>query len=675
MGWGAIILGLSLLIYVLTASLLSSTAFWSWSPLVGLLALVSVFSLGYLRFQTSDECLMPDHLTHLNKPIEAYEAIALEDTHEQGKHGSVVVTVSWVRVEGTWQPAQGKIRLSFPLLTSLPIRYGDILLVAGSPHMVSAAKNPYEFDYASFLRLSHIYHQQLVAGEKIAFLGHQPPNLIKAWSFQVLRYCQCLLSQQIQTPSARAVINALVLGQKDNLPTVVRSAYSETGTMHVLAVSGLHVGMLYWLLNLFLHGLKSLSYVRWLSPFIALSTLWFYAFITGLSPSVLRATLMFSLVIWAPMLGRSSNIYNTLAASAFLLLFWNPNWLFSVSFQLSYLAVLGIVYLQPRIYAWWSFSSWALNKLWLLASISLSAQIATAPVSIYYFHQFPNYFILANWVVVPAALLILCLGLGVLMTGFWASLSGFLAWILEHVVNGVNTFLSSVQTLPYSVTDQLFLSPLTALLLYVFLILWLLFWHTRCLRYGITACLLMGVISLRTIQAYLIQQAQCKVIFYSIDHHRVVAFIQGLQSTLCVDECFKNSPQKYFRHVQPSHTALGVTSLASYTLEEAAQKEQLPLQTWKGFKLAVWGGKQFIFLDKGSQPLPHFTSKVRTNFLIIETNAVSTLSQLLDRFDFDVLVIGTSNTRHLAQRLQEEATQHGLCCHSLLQQGALTISF
>ncbi len=671
----AIVLGLLLLSYILVLSLSSPAASFVWSPFLGILVLGSIFLLGCLCSWTSDVCRKPDHISHLNEPFEAYEATALEDVHRQSKQGSLVVAVSRVRVQGTWKPVQGKILLSFPLLATPSVRYGDVLLVAGSPQVVSAAKNPYEFDYAAFLRLSHIYHQHFVVGEKVALLGHHPPNLVKAWSFQVLRYCQCLLSQQIHTPSARAVVSALVLGLKDDLTPLLKATYAGTGTMHVLAVSGLHVGMLYWLLNLLLSWLKSLSYTRLLSPFVSLGVLWFYAFVTGLSPSVLRSTLMFTLVVLAPILGKSRNIYNSLAASAFLLLFWNPNWLFSVSFQLSYIAVLGIVYLQPKIYAWFSFPGWGLDKLWLLASISLSAQIATAPVSIYYFHQFPSYFLFANWVVVPAALFILCLGLGVLMTSFWMSLSGLLAWILEHLVSGVNAFVGSIQTLPYSVIDHLFLTPFTVLLLYAFLASWLLFWHTRRLRYGVIACMLIGLISLRTIQACLSQQAQRRVIFYSIDRHQVVAFIRGSQSTLCVDDYFKNTPLQLHRHVMPSHTVLGISSLASYTLEEAALQDGFPLQSWQGLKVAVWGEKQFIFLDKDCRALPIFTPKVHTNFLIIENNGIKDLSPLLDQFEFDVLVLGASNTQKLAQKLQDAATQHGICSHSLHQKGALSVSF
>ena len=676
LGWRAgSVLACLLLLYVLVLMTIPPIAFRVWSPWMGLLGLGSIFLLGYLRFWTSQLYRVPNHLMHWAAAIEAYEAIALEDAHEKAMRSSVVVAIRRARVQGTWQQIQGKIQINFSQALAPQMRYGDVLLLRGQPRAVPAARNPYEFDYAALLGLSQVYHQYFVAGDEIAVIGHRPPNPIKAWSFQVLRYCQALLTEHIHTPAARAVVLALVLGHKDALTSEVSTAYSGAGTMHVLAVSGLHVGILYWFVSLLLGLLKPMLNTQWLTPAVSLVVLWLYAFVTGLSPSVLRATIMFTLVALAPLLDRQSNIYNTLAASAFLLLFWKPRLLFAIGFQLSYLAVLGIVYLQPRIYSWWSFNQLVFDKLWLLSSVSLAAQLATAPISLYYFHQFPTYFLVANWVVVPAASAILCLGLVVLLTSSWAVLSALVAWLLETMVLGVNSFIACIQKLPYSIIAPVSWSVFMVLLLYGLLILWLAFLRTRQLRYGVATSMLALLLSLQAIETHLVQQAQCQVIFYSIDRHQVVAFIKGRQSTLCVDGHFKDVPHKHCYHVQPSHTALGITSLASYTLEEVAQQPDFPLQTWQGLQVAVWYGKQFIFLDSGSQPLPRFVAKVHTDFLVVENNAVTALQPLLDRFDFDTLVIGASNSRALAQQLQGAATQHGLHSYSLLQQGALTVSW
>ena len=669
------LLGLLMLIYILVMVVTPVTTFCAWSPWVGLLGLGGIFLLGYMNWLTHEVRHNPEHLTHWSASIEAYEAMALEDAHEKGLRSSVVVAVCRARVQGQWKQVQGKVWMSLPKSTSFQVRYGDVLLIQGQPRAVPVARNPHEFDYAAFLGLSQVYHQHFAARNEVVVVAHQPPNPVKVLSFQVLRYCQSLLTQRIHHPEARAVVLALVLGQKDTLTPEVSASYARTGTMHVLAVSGLHVGMLYGCLRLILGLLKLVWNIRWLSTVVSSVALWFYAFVTGLSPSVLRATTMFTLMSMAPMLGRQTSIYNTLAASAFLLLFWNPIWLFVVSFQLSYLAVLGIVYLQPRIYRSLTFDNWVLDKLWLFSSVSLGAQVATAPLSVHYFNQFPIYFVIANWVVVPAALVILCMGLAVLAANFWADLSVLIAWLLEKVVLGVNTFVEGIKRLPYSFVEPIYLSASEALLCYGLLVLCLIFLHTKRIKYLMAMSLLAILISLHTIRVYLSQQAQCKVIFYSIDHHQVVAFVKGRHSTLCFDSSFEVNSPKYAYHVQPSQTALGITSSDTYMLESAVQQQKFPIRDWHGLKVAVWQGKKFIFIDKNSEDLPHLAEKVPTDFLVVEENAVITLQPLLDRLDVGTLVIGASNQRSLAQKLQKEAMQHGLHNHSLLQQGAFTVSW
>jgi competence protein ComEC len=669
------LLGLLLLIYVFIIVSAPRITFRTWSPWLGLLGLGGVFLLGYLRWSTHEVRQDPRHLTHWVAFIEAYEAIALEDAHEKDNHNSVVVAICRARVQGKWKQVCGKVQISLPKHATLQVRYGDVLLIRGKPRAVPASSNPYAFDYAAFLGLSQIYHQQFVTEDAVAVMAHQLLNPLKALSFRVLRYCQSLFVRRIHHPDARAVILALVLGQKDTLTCQVSAAYTRTGTMHVLAVSGLHVGILYWCLGLLLGLLKYICTLRWLSAAISLIVLWFYAFVTGLSPSVLRAVTMFSFMVMASMLGRKRNTYNTLAASAFLLLCWDPMLLFSVSFQLSYLAVLGIVYLQPRIYGTFTLSNRILDKLWLFSSVSIGAQAATVPLSLYYFHQFPTYFVVANWVVVPAALVILCLGLTVLATSFWVGLSALIAWLLEAVVLGVNVFIDSMQKLPYSLIEPIYWSVHVVVLSYGLIVLYLALLHTKRIQYLVAASALAVLLSLRAVQVHFARQAQCKVIFYSIDRHQVTAFIKGRHSTLCVDSSLKVNAQKCAYHLQPSQVALGIISSNIYMLEEAGQHQEFPMRIWCGLRVAVWQGKKFIFLGKSERRLPCFSGKVHTDFLVVEEGAITSLQTLLDRFDFDTLVIGASNQRFLVQKLQKEALKHGLQSHSLSQQGALTVSW
>ncbi|MHA7877886.1 MAG: ComEC/Rec2 family competence protein [Bacteroidota bacterium] len=673
------LLGLLLLIYLFVMRGVPYIRFFMRSPWLGFLGLGSIFLLGYLRYLSYDVHYDPKHLIHLTHeaaPIEAYEAIVLEDAHAKNGRGSVVVAVRSARIQGKWQPVHGKVQVSWHHQTKIPpLYYGNMVLIQGQPWEVHNANNPYAFDYAKFLRLSKIYHQHFVAGEKVVVVDHRPPSFIKKLAFRVLRYCKSLFTQHIHHTQARAVALALILGQRDALTAEVSDTYVRAGAMHVLAVSGLHVGIIYWILCFLLVPLKYVGRFRLLSSGIAILVLWFYTFITGLSPSVLRATTMFTLMVVAPVLSRQTSSYNILAASAFLLLCWEPMLLFSVGFQLSYLAVLGILYLQPRIYRLLTLNNWLFDKLWLLTSVSLGAQIGTAPLSVYYFLQFPTYFIIANWVVVPAALVIVCLGILVLITGLWSDVSAAIAWLLEKVVLSINVWLEFTQKLPYSLVAPISVSIAEVCLLYGLLVLLLIFLYTKHMRYLIAMSILAMLMALHISQVSLSQQAQCKVIFYSIGRHRVISFVKGKHSTLCTDKHFKIDSPEYTYHVQPSYTALGITSSTTHVLAEAMQQQEFPMQLWHGMKVVVWKGKTFIFLDQESKALPQLAKKLSIDFLVVEENSFTTLQPLLACFDFGTLVIGASNNATLSKKLQEEAVKHGVYSHALRPQGALIVSW
>ncbi|XWN35312.1 MAG: ComEC/Rec2 family competence protein [Roseivirga sp.] len=669
------LLGGLLLIYTWLIVRVRPATFHRWRSWLGGVGLLSVLLSGYLRLSLHEPSRDGHHLMHWASAVEAYEAIALEDLHSKTASSYVTVAVRRARVQGTWRKVRGKVRLSFHKAAARQVRYGDVLLVRGAPQAVPPPQNPYTFDYQRWLRQAQVYHHHFLHQQQVALIASRPPNPLRALSFRLLRYCQSQLSQHLTQGEVRAVVLALVLGQRDTLEETVREAYASVGAMHVLAVSGLHVGMLYWCLSLLFSLLGLTQSAPKGSLALSLAWLWLYALVTGLSPSVLRATLMFTLVALAQSLGRQSNIYNTLASSAFLLLLGAPRLIFDVGFQLSYLAVLGIVYLQPRMYAWLALRNLVLDRLWFLTTVSLAAQVATLPLSLHYFHLFPTYFILANWVVVPAALVILCLGLGVLMTSFWPGLSAVLAWLLEQVVKGVHLIIFGLKQLPGSLFGSIAVSAPMVVLLYGLLLTLLLFLHRRKLSYLVGTSVLALLLAVRSIHQQLCQQAQRQVIFYSVAPHQAMAFVKGRQATVCVDEGLLADPQKYAYHLQPSQMALGIMSTACCTAEALAQQPRFPWQSWQGLFIAVWQGQRVVWVHQKMGHLPHLAQKIPIDFLVVDNNAVTTLRPWLDQFEVGQLVIGAANSRAVAKKLQEEALAYQLRCHSLLHQGALTVAW
>ena len=231
-----------------------------------------------------------------------------------------------------------------------------------------------------------------------------------------------------------AVASALILGYKDDLGEELKHSYSSAGATHVLAVSGLHVGIIFLVLNFLLNILDKNDRFKISKAILLICFLWAYATITGLSPSVVRAATMFSFVTIGKSFGKSSSIYNTLCASAFVLLVYNPYLIMEVGFQLSYLAVVGIVYFQSIIYKWIYVKNKFLKYIWMITSVSIAAQLTTFPLGLLYLHQSPTYLFASNLFVIPGAMLIIGLGILLFITSWIPLISGGIGWLLAKFI-------------------------------------------------------------------------------------------------------------------------------------------------------------------------------------------------------------------------------------------------
>ena len=250
----------------------------------------------------------------------------------------------------------------------------------------------------------------------------------------------------------RAVVNALLLGDKRELDPELRQGYANTGAMHILAVSGMHVGIIYLFLEFLLSFLKKWRHGIRIQSVILLLMIWLYALITGLSPSVFRAAIMISFIIVARATHRYTQMFNTLALSMLFILLFNPALLYGVGFQLSYLAVLGIMVLYKPIKRVIPVTNWAGDKLWSLAAVSLAAQTGTFPLVLHVFQQFPNYFLLTNLLIAPLASLIMYTGIGVLAGSFVPWIFEGVSWLLNLLVWILNQVIHFIDQLPGTTT-------------------------------------------------------------------------------------------------------------------------------------------------------------------------------------------------------------------------------
>lgn len=330
------------------------------------------------------------------------------------------------------------------------LKYGDIIYANIRFNPVRANGNPKEFDYARYLRIHDVTHQAYLQNETWQRVGSHP-NLFLNWVYGVRSSLDDLLEKSGLEGANLMVARALILGEKESLDRETLRTYSSAGAMHVLAVSGLHVGIVMLIFSALLKPVKRLPKGIILYVFFLLVIIWLYALITGMSSSVLRASVMFSFVIIGKELERETSIYQSIMVSAFILILIEPLVIFQVGFQLSYLAVLGIVFLQPKIYNLLYVKYLLVDKVWQITSVSLAAQMATFPLGLYYFHQFPNFFMISNLIVIPLAFAILIVGISFFITQWIPILGDIVFWVLDFLLTVLNHGVKWVENLPYSI--------------------------------------------------------------------------------------------------------------------------------------------------------------------------------------------------------------------------------
>ena len=357
---------------------------------------------------------------------------------------------------------QGKILLHIPLSTT-EITVGDsVFLYTDSASFMKprTAMNPFAFDYREYLKTQNIYRE--VNLKNIPYqIDSTGENLYKLTA-QIRQKIKNYLKSGGLTSRELAFAYTVLLGERNEITKDVYRDFQAAGTMHILAISGLHVGILLVFLNLILYPLKKFS--LWLFLLISIVFLWFYAFISGFSPSVVRAVLMFSLLQLGFHLRRNTNTYNILFSAAFLMLLYHPDYLLQVGFQMSFMAVWAIISFLPHLRKIFR-SKYMILQWWMdLFSVSIAAQLGILPLSLYYFHQFPVYFWLANLVVIPLLFLILFVGFILVFFSFFNLKVGLFFDIFSVLINTLLSFTHKIGELPGALIQNISFNRLQLIL-------------------------------------------------------------------------------------------------------------------------------------------------------------------------------------------------------------------
>ena len=320
------------------------------------------------------------------------------------------------------------------------LKVDNIYVTSESFQPIVSTINPYQFNYRSYLEKQYVYKQLYVRPERL-FRVSENKHTIYGYADLVRETINTKLKIYDFEPDVLAIINALILGQRQDLSKDIYDSYTDAGAVHILAVSGLHVALILLLLNFALKPLRRFKYGKEATIIILVVLMWCFAIIAGLSASVTRAVTMFSIIAIGMHLRRPTNIYNTLAISIFVLLLFKPLFLFDVGFQLSYLAVVAIVAIQPRLVKLWQPKNFVLSKVWDYFTVGIAAQFGVVPISLYYFHQFPGLFFVANIIIIPFLGFILGIGILVIILALCNALPKFLVDAFGFIISGMNDLM------------------------------------------------------------------------------------------------------------------------------------------------------------------------------------------------------------------------------------------
>ena len=446
-------------------------------------------------------------------------------------------------------PLTGKVLVHLALdSNSNKLLPGDFIEVNSRLNSIHSLGNPNEFDYSKYLKNKQIVAQFFLTSNT-RWEKYKSSFPLNRYSTIIRNRCLDIFKRSGLQSNNLFIASALTFGYKNDLNTFVKNIFSRTGAMHVLAVSGLHVGIIFLIVNSIISLLKIPFRYDWLGHFFILLIIWSYALITGLSPSILRATTMMSFFIIARVFNKHTSIYNVLFSSVFFLLFVNPFLIIDVGFQLSILAVFGILFFYPKIYNLINVKHYILKKIWAISSVSLAAQLTTFPISIFYFHQFPNLFLLSNIFVIPLVFILLIVGLFTIVLSFNNSILILWGKLFSFLLSVLMSFLTTIESISFSTTKGLFISAEETLLAYLAILFMVLYHKKRYFFLKITCfSIVFLLICLDLKEDYTIQN-QKKVVIYNIPNHFALDLMAGNNHYFIADDDFLKNENLFHQYV------------------------------------------------------------------------------------------------------------------------------
>lgn len=586
--------------------------------------------------------------TILNMPEEKEKTlkidIALESKLEEGKNKSIKGKSILYLKKGTQASA---------------LKEGQQIVFRNKLAPVMATKNPGAFDYAAYCRRQGVYHTGFLQDADWAITSE---NVKKSWrsiTTYGTEFVKRILRKYIRGEEELGIAEALLIGYRLDIDQNLWQAYSNTGIVHIIAISGMHMAMIYqsllWLLTCIPYFKKN----RKSAVIISLVFMWLFAILTGLPASVVRSAVMFTFIGIGDVLKKKMTIYNNMAASAFLLLCINPNWLFDVGFQLSYLAVLSIVMFYKWIYDKFSFKNRVSDFFWKLVAGTLSAQILTFPICIYYFHQFPVLFLVMNLIAIPITTVVLFAEILLIFLSWIpmvASLLGYLSYFLIHYLNKIVFY---IEKLSFAVWQYLSINLWQLALLYLLIGFTTYFIQTR--KTYLSHLAYFAAIFFVCIAVYnkYLHLTQNKIAILNNGTNTTVAYVHGTKYHLFSKDTITPKQRQYV--INPMKIEWQLNEINHTIVNHFSNPSFHASALGNHFVLAL--------LDNQIK----CTEPVRTDILIVGGKNPISSDSLIKNFKFKKLILDASIPFWKMDNYKASLENVGLSFHSISKDGAFII--
>lgn len=587
--------------------------------------------LGYFSAQMTWQAAKPVVSPETLSKSQFFTAIIDSKPDKTAKSYKYEVIIQEIKIDDAWQSLNTKAILYN--LDSNIFTYGDIVLIKGRPAFLERQKNPHAFDYTLFLNRKDIYLQAFCQEDNSILLDKSKRSSIRYMTMRIGDVFEDILSRYMSGTRELNMARAMVIGRRNEITPEMEFVYEATGTSHILAVSGLHVGIIYLVISSVFKFAKRKG-LKWMYYSVILISIWSFALITGFSPSVRRAALMLSFIVVAEMIHRKSNIYNTLLASAFCILLFSPNLIYSVSFQFSYMAVLGIVYFYKRIYAFLYLKNPFFDFFWQITVLSISVQLATFAINIYYFHSFPALFFLTNLFAIPTAIVVVIGSLTIFSTSFLPYIPELLGLLVEKWVFVYNEILVFFSHLELTSIEGLSLKGVVVLLTFILVFALARFIEIRKLTvfrlFTTSLCLLAAIV----LYDNYVMSRQIELVVYATNHQRYVDVFVGNTCYSNISKPLSEQQSEVNFNIQPNRNFHLIRDLKSMNDLSSARSVGEN-------ELLVLGNTSIIFINN-THGLSAKLHGLQIDFLVVGRQEIRWLEDEAASFTFKKVVLDSS---------------------------------